>query len=43
MVGHAADEPEAACVVRNLIRTCGIIQLVRSLDDCGVAVLKGGQ
>jgi hypothetical protein len=43
MIGHAADEPKTACVARNLVGTSGIVELIRGLDDRGVAFLKIGQ
>jgi hypothetical protein len=43
MIGHAADESEAACVARNPVRTSGIVELIRGLDDGEVAFLEIGQ
>lgn len=43
MIRHAADESEAACVARNLVGTSGIVELIRSLEDGGVAFLEAGQ
>ena len=43
MIGHAADESKTARVTRNPVRTSGIIEFVRGLDDSGVASLKIGQ
>lgn len=43
MVGHATDEPEAACVARDLVRTSGIVKLICGLCDTRVAFLEIGQ
>jgi hypothetical protein len=43
MVGHATDESEAACVARDLVRTSGIVELIRGLEDSRVAFLEIGQ
>lgn len=40
MIGHAADESKTASVARNPIRTSGVIELIRGLDDSGVAFLE---
>lgn len=42
MIGHAADEPKTACVARNRVRASGVVELVRGLDDGGVAFLEIG-
>ena len=40
MVGHATDESETAFVVGDLVRTSGVVELVRGLDDGRVAFLE---
>ena len=40
MIGHAADESKTACVTGNPVRTGGIVELVRSLDDGRIAFLE---
>ena len=43
MIGHATDESKAARVAGDLVRTSGIVELVRGLDDSRVAILEIGQ
>lgn len=43
MIGHAADESKTACVARNLVRTSGVVELIRGLDDSRIALLEIGQ
>lgn len=43
MVGHATDESKTAFMARDPVRTSGIIELVRGLDDGRIALLEIGQ
>ena len=40
MIRHAADESKTAGVARNTVRTSGIVELIRSFDDGGIAFLE---
>lgn len=43
MVGHAADESEAAFITRDPVGTSGIVELIRRLGDRRVAISEIGQ
>lgn len=43
MIRHATNESKTARVTGNPVRTGGIVELVRGLDDSGVAILEIGQ
>jgi len=43
VIRHATDESEAACVAGDLVRTSGIVELIRGLGDSRVAFLEIGQ
>lgn len=43
MVGHATDESKTAFMTRDPVRTSGVIELIRGLDDGRVAFLEIGQ